>query len=221
LCVRAKTLHKRVMEDKFSGLNKLQVDALREISSIGAGNAATALSQFVNRTIKMNPPEVCEVTAQTTRRFVGKDVSQIMMVALGVIGEAHGHILFVFERKSALDFMRLLMGKEEAELSEMDISALKEVSSVMCGSFLRVLSDTLNTVLQMTPPTFISGQPEEISDFIRTHSVEQRQQTVCLASQLIIEESGNIIMQLMFVPQASSLNCLLKLLGMDDNKALN
>jgi chemotaxis protein CheC len=209
------------MEDTFAGLNKLQVDALREISSIGAGNAATALSQFLNRTIKMNPPEVCEVTAKATQRFVGKDVSQIMMVTLGVTGDAHGHVLFVFDRKSALDFMRLLMGKDEVELSEMDISALKEVSSVMCGSFLRVLSDTLNALLQMTPPTFISGQPEEIADFIRTHSVEEKQQTVCLDSQLIIEEGGNIIMQLMFVPQASSLNCLLKLLGMDDNKASN
>jgi hypothetical protein len=40
------------------GLKELQLDALREVANIGAGHAATALSQMTNRTIMIAVPEV-------------------------------------------------------------------------------------------------------------------------------------------------------------------
>ena len=43
------------MSDEFS-LNDVQLDALREIGNVGAGNSATALSQVINRRIDMNVP---------------------------------------------------------------------------------------------------------------------------------------------------------------------
>ena len=45
------------MED-VRGLKELQLDALREVANIGAGHAATALSQMTNRTIMIAVPEV-------------------------------------------------------------------------------------------------------------------------------------------------------------------
>ena len=45
------------MED-VRGLKELQLDALREVANIGAGHAATALSQMTNHTIMIAVPEV-------------------------------------------------------------------------------------------------------------------------------------------------------------------
>ena len=45
------------MED-VRELKELQLDALREVANIGAGHAATALSQMTNRTIMIAVPEV-------------------------------------------------------------------------------------------------------------------------------------------------------------------
>ena len=45
------------MED-VRDLKALQLDALREVANIGAGHAATALSQMTNRTIMIAVPEV-------------------------------------------------------------------------------------------------------------------------------------------------------------------
>ncbi|MFN2326628.1 MAG: chemotaxis protein CheC, partial [Gemmatimonadales bacterium] len=39
-------------------LNDLERDALREVANIGAGHAATALSQMTQRTIMIDVPEV-------------------------------------------------------------------------------------------------------------------------------------------------------------------
>ena len=43
---------------KYEEINSLEIDVMREIGSIGTGNAATALSEMMNRKIKMTMPEV-------------------------------------------------------------------------------------------------------------------------------------------------------------------
>lgn len=48
------------MSDEIK-LSPAQLDALREIGNIGAGNSATALSQIINRRIDMNVPRVSMV----------------------------------------------------------------------------------------------------------------------------------------------------------------
>ena len=44
--------------DDVRELHALQRDALREVANIGAGHAATALSQLTNRRIMISVPEV-------------------------------------------------------------------------------------------------------------------------------------------------------------------
>ena len=46
------------MTDDVLKMSPAQMDALREIGNVGAGNSATALSQIINRRIEMNVPEV-------------------------------------------------------------------------------------------------------------------------------------------------------------------
>src|SRR3989449_3125985 len=45
------------MED-VRDLKELQIDALREVANIGAGHAATALSQLTNRKIMISVPQI-------------------------------------------------------------------------------------------------------------------------------------------------------------------
>src|SRR2546429_5158361 len=45
------------MED-VRDLKELQIDALREVANIGAGHAATALSQLTNRRIMISVPQI-------------------------------------------------------------------------------------------------------------------------------------------------------------------
>ena len=46
------------MSDDIASLSPVQMDALREIGNVGAGNSATALSQIINRRIDMDVPRV-------------------------------------------------------------------------------------------------------------------------------------------------------------------
>ena len=46
------------ISDDILELSPVQLDALREIGNVGAGNSATALSQIINHRIDMNVPQV-------------------------------------------------------------------------------------------------------------------------------------------------------------------
>ena len=42
----------------YSNLNSIQLDALKEVSNIGAGNAATSLSMMLGKKVDMSVPAV-------------------------------------------------------------------------------------------------------------------------------------------------------------------
>ena len=58
--------------DDARGLKELQLDALREVANIGAGHAATALSQMTNRTIMIAVPEVNVRALEDVTDLVGR-----------------------------------------------------------------------------------------------------------------------------------------------------
>ena len=51
----------------FDELSSLEIDTLREIGSIGTGNAATALSQMIGKEVRITLPEV-RIMGQESRR---------------------------------------------------------------------------------------------------------------------------------------------------------
>ena len=59
------------MSEDILDLSAMQLDALREIGNVGAGNSATALSQIINRKIEMNVPEVAIVPLNEVPDLVG------------------------------------------------------------------------------------------------------------------------------------------------------
>jgi chemotaxis protein CheC len=203
------------MEEVLS-FSQSHLDALREVSSIGAGNASTALSQFINQKVEMAPPEVTTLTVKDVPQFVSKGFPIIIMVVLEVEGDVGGHILFIFDEKNAVMMIDLLMGQDPgstSSLSEIGVSALKEVSNVMSGAYLQVLGNMINLTLSMTPPYFTAGSPFEIPKFIIEHCVKEQEITICLKSNLSISRKLQVYGSLMFIPSAASLGRLINLLG--------
>ena len=202
----------------MTNLGQLQLDALKEISSIGAGNASTALSQFLNKKVEMAPPGISILTAHDAPIPIPSTVPVMAMVALEAIAEVSGYIVVVFELKNALFLIDSLMGKSpgsttQQSLSEIEISAFKEVASVMAASFLRVTGDMIGITLRMSTPYFSIGTHAEIRDFIVSHSLKDTSSTLCLNSELYIIDVTKLQGFLLFIPFADSVSILLKLLG--------
>ena len=73
------------MTDELN-LSANQLDALREIGNVGAGNSATALSQVINRRIDMNVPKVSMVPLEAVPDLVGGPDAVVVGIFMRVYG---------------------------------------------------------------------------------------------------------------------------------------
>lgn len=143
------------MTEEFLNLSNMQLDALKEIGNVGAGNSATALSQIINRKIDMTVPQVSIMPLGDVPDVVGGSDAMVVGVFLRVYGLAPGSILFLLPRDSAFALIDMLMGREKGttqELDFMDESALMEIGNILAGAYLNALSHfTKLTLLPSIP----------------------------------------------------------------------
>src|SRR5687767_15420609 len=98
------------MVDKGT-LSNLERDALREVANIGAGHAATALSQMTGRRIMISVPEVSVRRLEEVALLVGPPDTVIAGVLMHVMGDLTGRTLVVLGQESAHALCELLLRK--------------------------------------------------------------------------------------------------------------
>ena len=131
----------------LNNMDGVYFDVLREIGNIGAGNATTALAQLLNMKVDMLVPKVSLLDFKDVGSAMGGE-EQIMAGIYQVVeGDISGSIMFLLEEKSVRELVGRLMGIEigdEETLTEMEISALKEIGNIITGSYLSSLSTLTN-----------------------------------------------------------------------------
>lgn len=127
-------------------------DVLKELGNIGAGNATTALAQLLQCKVDMKVPQVRLLNFNEIGEVMGGEEQIVAGIYLAVTGDITGSIMFVLEHNAA----RSLVGKimkmeidENSELSEIELSAVKEIGNIITGAYLNSLSQITN--LRMIP----------------------------------------------------------------------
>ena len=135
----------------FNELSGLELDTLREIGSIGTGNAATALSSLLQCEVRIEMPEVRILGYNEAIDWIGgpEVITAGVLVRLG--GEINGIMLSVQQ----MDFINQVLGRmmnrtvcEYGQLSELDRSALVEVGNIMISTFVNALSGLAGVTIQ-------------------------------------------------------------------------
>ncbi|WP_199794904.1 chemotaxis protein CheC [Paenibacillus sp. Marseille-P3787] len=131
------------------------MDVLKEVGNIGAGNAATALSQLLNKPIDMAVPLVQLLSFEEIAESVGGAERIVLAVFLRVEGEAPGNLFFIMSPEAAKKLLKRLAGieiPEENGFSEMELSAISEIGNILAGSYLSSLADFTKLVMTPTVP---------------------------------------------------------------------
>lgn len=130
-------------------------DVLKEIGNIGAGNAMTALSQMLQCKVDMKVPQVKLLEFKELGAMMGGEEQLMIGVYLAVEGDVTGSIMFLLKQDSAKHLVNKIMmgmGGDGPEFSEMELSAVKEVSNIITGAYLNSLSTLTNLVIFPSPP---------------------------------------------------------------------
>jgi chemotaxis protein CheC len=145
------------MED-VRGLKELQLDALREVANIGAGHAATALSQMTNRTIMIAVPEVNVRRLEEVTDLVGRPDEVVAAVLMHVMGDLTGRTLVMFDEASARALCDILFRRSAGttgEFGAMEQSGLKEAGNILASAYMNALSDFMGMMLVPSVPSLV------------------------------------------------------------------
>ncbi|BAB06153.1 chemotaxis protein CheC [Halalkalibacterium halodurans] len=142
--------------ENLSELQAFHLDILKEIGNIGAGNAATALSQLLQKTIDMNVPNVHIVSFQELTEWIGGPEEVVAATFLRIEGDAPGSMFFLATLEEAKGMVAQLTGASrsslEGEMDDLSMSALKELGNILAGSYLSALADFTKLKLYPSVP---------------------------------------------------------------------
>jgi chemotaxis protein CheC len=199
------------MEDPNT-INEFYRDALRELGNIGAGNAATALSQLVGRTISMSVPEVMIIPVEKVPEQVGGSEEIVAGIYLEVFGDLPSKILVTFPHNNLIQLTDMLLGQtlgSSALMSEMKLSALKELGTILSGAYLNALAKFLDMRMIPSVPALAIDIMTAILETILVEISTETQFALMLRTE-ITETETKISGTFFLIPEAGSLEIIVK-----------
>ena len=200
----------------YDELSSLELDTLREIGSMGTGNAATALSQLLGREIRITPPEVRIMEYNEAIDWIGGTAG--VMVKLG------GQINSIMLAVQQLDFINLVLQnmlgqpiRDYDELTEIETSALVEVGNIMISTFINALTGLSGLTITLTVPAMTVDMQGAILTVPMAEYGGQSDYIMTIGGTFICD-GKEAPCRLLLSPDIRSLNFLLRKLGVDDGQ---
>ena len=204
----------------YDELSSLELDTLKEIGSIGTGNAATSLSSLIGMPVRIQQPEVRIMEYNEAIEWIGGPEPITAGVLVGMSGQISGIMLSVQQ----LDFVNLvlesMMGKtiqDYTELGEMERSALTEVGNIMISTFINALSGLADLEIDLTVPAFTVDMQGAIITVPMAEYGGQSNYIMTIGGNFICN-GKEIPCRLLLSPDIRSLNFLLRKLGVNSGE---
>lgn len=199
----------------YDDLTPLELDTLREIGSIGTGNAATALSQLLGQEVRITLPEVRIMGYNEAIEWIGGPEAVTAGILVKVGGQINGIMLSV----QKLEFVNLVLEHMLNEridnydaLGELERSALVEIGNIMISTFISALSKLVDVRVDLTVPAFALDMQGAILAVPMAEFGGTSDYLMTIGGNFIY--NGNEIpCQILFSPDIRSLNFLRQKLG--------
>ncbi len=201
--------------NSFEEINDMALDTLREVGSIGAGNAATALSSLLGRRVDMALPSVRVMEFNEAVEQIGGFEAIVSGVLVKLGGEINGIMLCIQQ----MDFVNVVTGsmlsrtvEDFRELNEMDTSALTEVGNIMISSYMRAIADLSGIKLTMSVPSHAVNMLGGILTVPMAAFGNQSNHVLMVGGQFKCD-NVEVHNDLLLFPDINSLNYILHKLG--------
>lgn len=139
----------------YDGLSELQLDALKEIGNIGAGNACTALSVLLGKPVDMTIPSIQLLEFDKTAEALGGADNVVIGIQIGITDDLDGMMFHVIQRPFAEKIINTYYSKEIVslhELDEMDTSVMNEMGNITSGVYANSIATLTGILVNITAP---------------------------------------------------------------------
>ena len=202
------------MADLIS-LTPVELDALRETASIGAGHAATALSQMTGSRIMITVPRITISALEEVPRQIEHGEEPIAAVMMQMLGDLTGRSLLVFPRPTALRLAQLMLRRPpdpNAPFGDLEQSALKEAGNILSGAYLNALSEFLGLMLLPSPPSLVVDMSTAVLTTAYAAFGAEKDVLFAVETQFLVDGSGQDHLRgyFLLLPDLASLRVILR-----------
>lgn len=141
--------------NNYRELDEYDKDILRELGNIGTGNAVTSLSQMMNHSLEIDTPSIKIIKYQEIAGILQREEEIQTGILVEVHGELQGIFLFLLDEDFTFSILNTILGEKERQLmnlDEIERSLICELGNIMCGSYIRALSQLLNLKIDVDVP---------------------------------------------------------------------
>ncbi|MDA2913212.1 chemotaxis protein CheC [Acidobacteriia bacterium AH_259_A11_L15] len=148
-------------------LSEERLDFVREMMSIGAGNAATALRQLLQCEVNLSIPKLTISPAPQLPALLGDASLAVSCVKMDMVGDVRGEILFLVpdvQKENLIHLVeRAMPGPKKSKL-ETDVSVLVEIGNILAGVYLTAIHDFCKLNIYHTVPTLAIDMLQSLMD---------------------------------------------------------
>ena len=206
------------MIKNYDQLTSLEIDTLREIGSIGTGNAATALSQMMNRPIRITLPEVRIMEYNEAIEWIGGPEEITAGVLVKMSGDVGGIMLSVQKLELVNVVLNTMLGvsiDNYDHLNELERSAMIEIGNIMISTFINAMSGLADLNIKLTVPAFAVDMQGAILTVPMAEYGGMSNYLMAIGGNFVCD-GQEIPCHLLLSPDLRSLDFLLRKLGVSD-----
>jgi chemotaxis protein CheC len=200
--------------DDMRSLKALQLDALREVANIGAGHAATALSQMIHNTIMISVPTINISRLEEVPPQVSAPEEPVAAVLMHMLGDLTGRTLLVFPQPTALRLAELMLRRpagSSGDLGEMEQSAIKEAGNILSSAYMNALSDFMGMMLLPSPPSLAIDMSTAVLTTAYLQFGSDRDYIFCVESEFFMTDVKERLRGFfLLLPDPASLQAILR-----------
>jgi len=193
-------------------LNDLQLDALREMSNIGSGNAATALASMLGQSVDLHVPTALALELADAVDAVGDPEDTVSAVVIRVFGDLDATVLLLFDPESASTLCSLLGVEGDPEMA---LSALGEIGNILGSSYVQAMGILTNLHMEPHPPIAMADMLGAIVASVLAVTADDTDLALLLDSKMTVDGTA-CKFGFLYVPSGPGVALLLDRLGLGE-----
>ena len=194
-------------------LTNEQTDMLKEFGNIGSGNAATALSNLLNKFVEMSLTSINIVPFWKIPYFFKNEKIKVFGISSKIEGEYEFNLLQIYPKDAIIKIINNLTDFEKVDskkiniienLDDFSLSIIVEMGNILTGHYSSALANLLSTKLIPDVPKIALDYISALTNCIIAKYSELLDFTILIGTSLSIEDI-ELTAALCFIPSVETI----------------
>ena len=185
------------MSNNKQMLNEEQMDFLKEMMNIGAGNACTALHKMLRHPVDLIIPRVHVLSITQVPSIFDRPSLPVACVKMGMVGDVYGGVFFIMQEQyqqtllnmveqATPGFIRLKNINQKPD--EMERSVIVEIGNIMTGVYLTAVHDFCRLNIYHTVPMLATDMVQAVLDELLAEMACRTEMSIAVENEFMIGE---------------------------------